>query len=62
MYFDDDGVEQRQKAHAVCVAGNSLGLPWLPLMSESSSHPDGLGSSFSQVERNYMRHLTSSPP
>ena len=60
VYFDDNGVEQRQRARAVCVAGNSLETPRLLLMSESSSHPDGLGNSSGQVGRNYMRHMTGS--
>ncbi len=60
VYFDENGVEQRQKARAVCVAGNSLESPRLLLMSESSSHPDGLGNSSGQVGRNYMRHMTGS--
>ena len=60
VYFDADGAEQRQKARAVCVACNALETPRLLLMSESSSHPDGLGNSSGQLGRNYMRHTTGS--
>lgn len=60
VYFDEDGVEQRQKARAVAVAGNSLESPRLLLLSDSSMFPDGLGNRSGQVGRNYMRHMTGS--
>jgi choline dehydrogenase-like flavoprotein len=60
LYYDKDGKEQRQKARAVAVAGNSIETPRLLLLSESSKFPGGLANSSGQVGRNYMRHLTGS--
>ena len=60
VYADANGVEQRQKARVVCVAGNSIESPRLLLNSASSMFPDGLANSSGQVGRNYMRHLTGS--
>lgn len=59
-YLDKAGNLHRQAARVVCVAGNSIETPRLLLMSQSSSHPDGLANSSGQVGRNYMRHLTGS--
>ena len=60
VYFDKDGKEQRQKARAIAVAGNSIETPRLLLMSASSKFKDGLANSSGQVGRNYMRHMTGS--
>lgn len=60
VYADKDGKEQRQKARAVCVAGNSIESPRLLLNSASSMFPDGLANSSGQVGKNYMRHMTGS--
>ena len=60
VYFDADGVEQRQAARLVCVAGNTIESPRLLLNSASSMFPDGLANSSGQVGRNYMRHVTGS--
>ncbi len=60
VYFDAKGQEQRQRARAVCVAGNSIESPRLLLLSASSKYPDGLANSSGQVGRNYMRHTTGS--
>jgi choline dehydrogenase-like flavoprotein len=60
VYADKDGVEHKQMARVVCVAGNSLESPRLLLNSASAMHPDGLANSSGQVGRNYMRHLTGS--
>lgn len=60
IYRDKDGVEQRQKARLVAVAGNSIETPRLLLLSASSMFPDGLANSSGQVGRNYMRHMTGS--
>lgn len=60
VYFDKDGVERRQKARIVCVAGNSIETPRLLLMSASNTFKDGLANSSGQVGRNYMRHMTGS--
>jgi len=60
VYFDKDGVERRQKARIVCVAGNSIESPRLLLMSASNMFKDGLANSSGQVGKNYMRHMTGS--
>ena len=60
LYVDADGGLQRQRARAVCVAGNSIETARLLLLSSSSLFPDGLANSSGQVGRNYMRHLTAS--
>ncbi len=60
LYADKDGKQQRQKARAVCIAGNSIESPRLLLNSASSMFPDGLANSSGQVGRNYMRHMTGS--
>ena len=60
VYADKDGARQRQKARAVCVAGNSIESPRLLLNSASSRYPDGMANSSGQVGRNYMRHMTGS--
>lgn len=60
LYYDKDGKEQRQKARAVAVAGNSIESPRLLLNSHSAMFPDGLANSSGQVGRNYMRHMTGS--
>ena len=60
VYHDSAGKEQRQKARAVCVAGNSIETPRLLLLSASSKFPDGLANSSGHVGKNYMRHMTGS--
>lgn len=60
LYFDKDQVVQRQRARAVCVAGNSIETARLLLHSQSNQFPDGLANSSGQVGRNYMRHTTGS--
>ncbi len=60
VYADADGNQHRQKARAVCVAGNSFESPRLLLNSASAMFPDGLANSSGQVGRNYMRHMTGS--
>jgi choline dehydrogenase-like flavoprotein len=60
VYADASGTLQRQRARAVCVAGNSIETPRLLLNSSSSLFPDGLANSSGQVGRNYMRHMTGS--
>ncbi len=60
IYADQDGVEHRQAARVVAVAGNSIESPRLLLNSASSLFPDGLANSSGQVGRNYLRHLTAS--
>ena len=60
VYADQDGNQVRQKARAVCVAGNSIETPRLLLNSANAKNPDGLANSSGQVGRNYMRHMTGS--
>ncbi len=60
VYADADGNQHRQKARAVCVAGNSFESPRLLLNSATPMFPDGLANSSGQVGRNYMRHMTGS--
>ncbi len=60
VYFDAQGVEQRQRARIVCVAGNAIETPRLLLLSESSHFPDGLANSSGEVGCNYQRHTTGS--
>ncbi len=60
VYVDKAGKEQRQKARAVAVAGNSIETPRLLLLSASNQFKDGLANSSGQVGRNYMRHMTGS--
>ena len=60
VYFDKDGKEQRQKARAVAVAGNSIESPRLLLNSASAKFKDGLANSSGMVGKNYMRHMTGS--
>lgn len=60
VYVDKEGRQQRQKARAVCVAGNSIESPRLLLNSASAMFPDGLANSSGQVGKNYMRHMTGS--
>ena len=60
VYFDDQGIEQRQIARIVCVAGNAIETPRLLLLSESSQFPDGMANSSGEVGRNYQRHTSGS--
>jgi len=60
VYADKEGKQQRQKARAVCVAGNSIESPRLLLNSASNVFKDGLANSSGQVGKNYMRHMTAS--
>ncbi len=60
VYADKAGVQQRQKARIVAVAGNSIESPRILLNSASSMFKNGLANSSGQVGRNYMRHLTGS--
>jgi choline dehydrogenase-like flavoprotein len=60
VYLDAKGVQQRQKARIVAVAGNSIESPRLLLNSASGQFKDGLANSSGQVGKNYMRHLTGS--
>jgi choline dehydrogenase-like flavoprotein len=59
VYRDAAGVEQRQKARFICVAGNAIETARLLLLSESARFPHGLANSSDQVGRNYCHHLTA---
>lgn len=56
LYADSEGHQHRQRARAVCVAGNAIETPRLLLNSATSRNPDGLANSSGQVGRNYMHH------
>ncbi len=58
VYKDAKGVDQRQRARLVCVAGNAIETPRLLLLSSSATFKDGLANSSGQVGRNYMKHTT----
>jgi choline dehydrogenase-like flavoprotein len=60
VYADKAGVQQRQKARIVAVAGNSIESPRILLNSASGMFKDGMANSSGQVGRNYMRHMTGS--
>jgi choline dehydrogenase-like flavoprotein len=59
VYRDAAGLEQRQKARFICVAGNAVETARLLLLSESARFPRGLANSSDQVGRNYCHHLTA---
>ncbi len=56
IYYDRDGVEQRQKAHVVVVACNGVGTPRLLLNSRSAPFPDGLANRSGLVGKRLMFH------
>ena len=56
IYYDADGIEQKQEANLVVVAANGIGTPRLLLNSKSSLFPDGLANSSGLVGRNLMFH------
>lgn len=58
LYKDSQGKEHRQKARAVCVAGNAIETPRLLLLSSSPQFPQGLANSSGQVGRNYCHQIT----
>ncbi len=60
VYADKEGKQHRQKARAVCIAGNAIESPRLLLNSASTLFPDGLANASGQVGKNYMRHMTGS--
>ena len=58
-YLDKNGVLNKQKARAVCVAGNAVETTRLLLNSATDRFPDGLANSSDQLGRNYMRHMVA---
>jgi choline dehydrogenase-like flavoprotein len=57
VYRDAAGKEQRQKARAVCVAGNAPETTRLLLLSQSGKFPRGLANSSDQLGRHYCHHV-----
>lgn len=57
IYADNEGVLHRQKARAICVAGNTIETTRLLLNSQSNLYPDGLANSSGHVGKHYMRHV-----
>jgi len=57
VYRDAAGREQRQKARAVCVAGNAYETTRLLLLSQSGKFPRGLANSSDQLGRHYCHHV-----
>ena len=60
LYYDEDGVQQEQKAEIVVLAGNGIGTPRLLLNSKSEDHPDGLANNSGMVGKNLMFHPVAS--
>jgi len=58
IYYDEDGVECRQRAEVVVMACNGVGTPRLLLNSTSQQFPDGLANRTGLVGRNLMFHPT----
>ena len=56
IYYDEKGVERRQRAEVVVLACNGIGTPRLLLNSTSRSFPDGLANRSGLVGRNLMFH------
>jgi choline dehydrogenase-like flavoprotein len=54
QYLDPDGNQRSQKARAAVLSANGAETPRLLLLSESSSHPDGLANSSGFVGKNLM--------
>ena len=54
FYYDPEGNERSQKAHAVIVSANGAETSRLLLNSASETHPDGLANSSGFVGRNLM--------
>jgi choline dehydrogenase-like flavoprotein len=59
LYRDAAGVEQRQRARFICVAGNAIETARLLLLSESARFKHGLANGSDQVGRNYCHHVLS---
>jgi choline dehydrogenase-like flavoprotein len=58
IYRDAKGLEHRQKARAVCVAGNAIETARLLLLSDSQQFPHGLANNSDQVGRHYCHQIT----
>ena len=60
LWLDRDGTEHRTHTNAVIMCANGVGTSRLLLMSDSASHPNGLGNSSGLVGKNLMLHPCSS--
>jgi len=56
IYFDDEGIERRQRARLVVLAANGIGTPRLLLLSAHAGAPDGLANSSGLVGKRLMLH------
>ena len=56
IYYDEHGVERRQRAEVVIMACNGVGTPRLLLNSVSSRFPQGLANRSGLVGKNLMFH------
>jgi choline dehydrogenase-like flavoprotein len=56
IYFDENGVEQHQRAEVVMLACNGIGTPRLLLNSKSRNFPNGLANRSGLVGKNLMFH------
>jgi len=57
VYADASGAMHRQRARAVCVAGNVVETTRLLHNSRSNLFPEGMGNGSGHLGRNYMRHV-----
>jgi choline dehydrogenase-like flavoprotein len=57
QYRDEAGQLRRQRARAICVAGNVVETTRLLLGSANDQWPGGLANSSGELGRNYMRHV-----
>jgi choline dehydrogenase-like flavoprotein len=56
VYYDENGVEHRQRAEVVVLACNGIGTPRILLNSRSKRFPDGLANRSGLVGKNLMFH------
>jgi len=56
IYFDEEGIERRQRAEVVILACNGVGTPRLLLNSTSPGFPYGLANRSGLVGKNFMMH------
>jgi len=56
IYYDEHGIEHRQRAEIVIIACNGIGTPRLMLNSKSTAFPDGIANSSGLVGKNLMLH------
>jgi choline dehydrogenase-like flavoprotein len=56
IYYDEKGVERRQRARIIILGCNGVGTPRLLLNSRSTGFPDGLANRSGLVGKNLMLH------